>query len=798
MNLWFTNKQRQTRVPKIHQKPVDKWVYTTCGYCSTGCGIELGVKDGKAVTVRGKADHPVNQGKLCLKGIWEFEVMTTRERGEYPLSRKNRNLPMERLSWDQVLDHTAFEFSRIMKTYGKDALAVVSTGQIYTEEFYTLGKLVRGGLGTNNYDGNTTLCMASAVSGYKKSFGSDGPPGCYDDFEHTECLLAFGSNLVECHPIIYYRLKTELEKRHFPVIVIDPRVTTFAQMADIHLPILPGTDVVLLNALAHVILEERLHKEDYIASHTKGFSEFRSMVLKFSPAYAEKITGIPRDTIIRVARIYGKAKSATSIWTMGINQSTHGTDGVVAINNLALITGNIGRPGGTSLSITGQCNAMGTREFSSCSGLPAYRQLENPEHREEIARLWGLDESIFPAKRGLQMTDIFPEIEKGIIKGLWLIATNPMTSMADTGRIEKILNQLEFLVVQDVYYSVESAKYADVYLPAAMWSEKTGTFTNTERRVNLVEKAIDPPGEAKPDLDIFIGLAEKMGLGPLMKSKTPEAVFAEMGEVSKGRLCDYSGMTYDLLKKHGGIQWPARSDLGVFEQSSQYPQAPLSHRQSLMRKPGFTSEANSSEGPGTRRLYSDGKFASESGKANLIPLDFIDNNERPDLEYPFWLNTGRVIEHWHTRTKTGKIGNLNKFSPVPYVEMHPGDARRLDLSHMDHAQMESRRGKLKVMVQLTERVAPGMVFIPFHFAKGANLLTLGLLDPYSRQPAYKQCAVKIAPVNESGSLNLNHTTHRKGNEHQAVPVRMTGIGGIGGFHEGPPNKIGGELCLKPK
>ncbi|MBI3606237.1 MAG: molybdopterin-dependent oxidoreductase, partial [Nitrospirae bacterium] len=660
MNLWFTNKQRQNRVPKIHQKPVDRWVYTTCGYCSTGCGIELGIKDGKAVTVRGKSDHPVNQGKLCLKGIWEFEAMTTRERGEVPLLRKEKGISPERVTWDKALDHTASEFHRIMKTYGKDALAVVSTGQIYTEEFYALGKLVRGGFGTNHFDGNTTLCMASAVSGYKRSFGSDGPPGCYDDFEHTECLLAFGSNLVECHPIIYYRLKTELEKRHFPVIVIDPRVTMFAQMADIHLPILPGTDVVLLNALAHVILVEGLHNEDYMASHTEGFSEFMSMVFKFTPAYAEKITGIPRETIIRVARIYGRAKSAMSIWTMGINQSTHGSDGVVAINNLALMTGNIGKPGGTSLSITGQCNAMGTREFSSCSGLPAYRQLEKPEHRKEMAEFWGVDESIFPAKRGLQMTDIFPEIEKGNIKGLWLIATNPMTSMPDTGRIEKMLNQLEFLAVQDIYYSVESAQYADVYLPAAMWSEKTGTFTNTERRVNLVEKAVEPPGEAKPDLEIFVELAEKMGLGYLMKNKTAESVFAEMGEVSRGRLCDYSGMDYDLLKQYGGIQWPAK-DLGAFVNDTQCPQSPFSHRQSLMLKPGFRSKAESLGGfndseakPGTPRLYSDGLFPTESGKAKLIPLDFIDNNERPDSEYPFWLNTGRVIEHWHTRTKTGK------------------------------------------------------------------------------------------------------------------------------------------------
>ena len=418
--------RRKKNSINIPPKPVEKWKYTTCGYCSTGCSMEVGLdKNGKAISTRGVSNASVNQGKLCLKGIFEYELFNSANRGRAPLLREHFFDDYKEATWDQALDRTASEIQRIQATYGRDSFAVVSTGQIFTEEFYTLGKLTRGVIGTNNYDGNTTLCMASAVSGYKRSFGSDGPPGCYDDFSHTDCLLAIGSNLPEQHPIIYWRMKEERDKRKFPLIVVDPRVTVFAQMADIHLPINPGTDLVLLNSLAHVILKEGLQDAAYIEAHTTGYDEFSKLVAQYDPVSASKICGIDEDTIRHVARLYAKAGVAMSIWTMGINQSTHGSDGVVAINNLNLITGNIGKPGATSLSITGQCNAMGTREWSSCSGLPGYRTLEKPEHRQEIADYWGIDPEFFPKKRGLFQTDIFPAIETGQIKGLWLIATSP-------------------------------------------------------------------------------------------------------------------------------------------------------------------------------------------------------------------------------------------------------------------------------------------------------------------------------------------------------------------------------------
>lgn len=705
---------RKNRKPiRIADKAVVDWKYTTCGYCSTGCSIEVGLNDkGEAVASRGVAGADVNRGKLCLKGIFEHELFRSAGRGRVPLMRRKTHEEFSETSWDTALDKVGDEIKRIQETYGRDAFAIVSTGQIMTEEFYTLGKLARGVIGTNNYDGNTTLCMSSAVSGYKRSFGSDGPPGCYDDFEHTECLLAIGSNLPEQHPIIFWRLKQALEKRSFPVIVVDPRVTMFAQMADIHLPVTPGTDLVLLNSLAHVILDEGLEDRAYIEANTSGYDEFATLVKQYDPVTASRICGIDEDTIRNVARVYAKAGAAMTIWTMGINQSTHGSDGVVAINNLNLVTGNIGKPGGTSLSITGQCNAMGTREWSSCSGLPGYRALENEKDRREIAAYWGVDETFFPRKRGLFQTDIFPAIETGQIKGLWIIATNPMTSMTNTARIRKTLEKLEFLVVQDAYEDVETNDYSHVYLPAGVWAEKEGCFTNTERRVNLTRNVVPPYAQSKPDLWIFNEVAKRFENGRKIKfPDTAEGVFEELRELSKGRMLDYSGMTYEKLEQQRGIQWPCNED-----------------------------NAN-----GSPRLYNDGRFQHEDGKARLIALPFIDNNERPDNDYPFWLNSGRVVEHFHTRTRTGKVGNLNKFSPTPYMEMNPDAAAGLGIAHGSYARLTSRRGDAVVMVQLTQRVAPNMVFIPFHFHECVNRLSLGLLDPHSRQPAFKQCAVHITP-----------------------------------------------------
>lgn len=704
---------------KINDKGIVEWKYATCGYCSTGCSIEVGLdKDGKAVSSRGVADADVNRGKLCLKGIFEHELFDSAGRGLTPKIRDEWHQDWANTSWDRALDASYEGIKKVQEKYGRDSFAVISTGQLLTEEFYTLGKLTRGLIGTNNYDGNTTLCMASAVSGYKRSFGSDGPPGCYDDFSHTDCLIAWGSNLPEQHPIIYWRMKEAQEKRGFPLIVVDPRVTMLAQNADIHLPITPGTDVVLQNALMHVIFAENLHDPEYIEANTNGLEELMDEVAKYDPTTAAKICGIDEDTIRVVARLYAKADAAMSFWTMGINQSTHGSDGVVGINNLALITGNIGKPGGTSLSITGQCNAMGTREWSSCSGLPNYRALENPDDRKEIANFWNIDEEFLPKKRGMFQTDIYHAIETGEIKGIWLIATNPMSSLPNSARVRKAMEKLEFCVVQDCYEDSESTQYAHVYLPAGTWAEKDGVMTNTERRINVVKPLSKPPGEAQPDLWVFNQMAKRFNTENKVTFPAKAAdIFLEMASISKGRLADISGMNHELIEKSRGIQWP------YTEQQA---------------------EANEPPPKGGKRLYTEPTtFRYPDKKAKLIPLPFIDNNEVPDEKFPIWLNTGRLVEHWHGRTKTGKVANNNKFSPIPFIEINPDLAEELGINRGEYVRLVSRRSDAIVMATPTQRVPKNMVFLPFHFHDCANRLTLGLLDPHSRQPAYKQSAIRI-------------------------------------------------------
>jgi predicted molibdopterin-dependent oxidoreductase YjgC len=480
----------------------------------------------------------------------------------------------------------------------------------------------------------------------------------------------------------------------------------------------------------HVILDEGLEDQDYIKANTNGFEALSAEVRNYDPTTAAGICGIDEDTIRHVARLYANAGVAMNIWTMGINQSTHGSDGVVGINNLSLLTGNVGKKGGTSLSITGQCNAMGTREWSSCSGLPGYRLLENAQDREDIGKYWGVDPEFFPKTRGLTQTDIFPAIETGKIKGLWLVGTNPMTSMPNTARIRKTLEKLELCVVQDSYLDVETTEYAHIYLPTAIWAEKEGVFTNTERRVNIIRKVKEPYAQSKTDLHIFNGLAKQFEQGRKMTfSDNFDEVFDEMRELSKGRLVDISGMTHDLIEQHRGIQWP------------------------------YTEEqANKGEAPvqGGKRLYTeDATFRFADGKAKLIPLPFIDNNERPDPEYPFWLNSGRLVEHFHSRTRTGKIGNNNKYSPTPFMEINPDAAMEQGIQHQSYVRLVSRRGDAVVMAMLTHRVPRNMVFIPFHFFDCVNRLTLGLLDPYSRQPAFKQSAVRIESVNQAEAAQLN-------------------------------------------
>ncbi len=690
----------------------ERWVRTTCGYCSVGCGMFIGVRDGTAVAVRGDPDHPVNQGRLCPKGLSEHHTIAAPGRLRQPLMRADRSLPLSPVGWDAALDRLVGGFRAIVDRYGPDAVAILSTGQLVTEEFYALGKLARLGLGVRHYDGNTTLCMASAVSGYKASFGSDGPPGAYADLEEADCILLVGANIADNHPLLAPRV---LANEAATVIVVDPRVTKTAMIADVHLAVRPRTDVALLNAMMKVIIDEGLVDHEFVAAHTDGYPALVAHLADVDVTEAARECGIAPELLHHAAVTFGRAERGFVAWTMGVNHSVQGTETVTLINDLCLITGNIGRAGAAPFSITGQCNAMGTREAGGTSSLPGYRRFDSPAERSELAALWDLPLDRIPSERGRAYPDIIDGIVDGTIRGLWVIATNPPVSFPDRRRLEAALTGLDLLVVQDGFETPTTA-LAHVVLPAAIWGEKEGTFTNSERRVSLLRRAVDPPGEARSDLEIFFAVANCLGkreeLFPAWRG--PEDAFAEWARVSAGRLCDYSGLTYEKIEANGGVQWPC--------------------------------PAGAPAAGGTARLYCDGRFPTSSGRAQLRCVSPQPISEPPREDFPLLLNTGRTVEHWHTRTKTGRVGILEDMAPAAWVEVNPADARRLGLASGSRVRVSSARGAVDgLAVRVTSTVREGEVFVPFHYDEQCvNLLTVAEFDPISREPNYKQCAVRLS------------------------------------------------------
>jgi anaerobic selenocysteine-containing dehydrogenase len=553
--------------------------------------------------------------------------------------------------------------------------------------------------------------MASAVAGYKTSFGSDGPPGTYEDMERADVVLLIGANLADNHPILCQYLDANRNKT---LIVADPRVSKTAMMADLHLPLKPRSDLALLHGIAHILIRYNLIDRDYVSKHTNGFAELEKFLEGYAPERVAEITGLSQETIFKTALLYGRAKAGFIGWTMGVNHSTLGTATVNAICNLALLTGNIGRVGASPFSITGQCNAMGTRETGFTSGLPGYRKFDNAEDRAKLAALWNVDEARLPLKRGLAYPDIVEAAVANKIKALWIIATNPLVSYPNQDVLRYGLSNLDFLVVQDGYHPTPTTELADLVLPAAIWGEKEGTYTNSERRVSKVNKAVEPVGEARSDFDIFLAVAEKLGCREELYPgwSTVEDAFNEWRRVSKGRLCDYSGISYELLAEFGPVQWPLAE--------GQPPE-------------------------GSSRLYADGNFPTADGRANLLCTAWVPYPEQPGGHYPFVLNTGRTVEHWHTRTKTREVPILERLSPRAWLEMNPRDAKQLGLRSHDSVDIISRRGRVQgVELRLTEITAPGQVFMPFHFAEtNVNQVTQDAFDPISREPNYKQCAVRV-------------------------------------------------------
>ncbi|MPY94745.1 MAG: molybdopterin-dependent oxidoreductase [Acidimicrobiia bacterium] len=697
------------RGPVSASRAADHWARTTCGYCSVGCGMLVGVRDGRAVAVEGDPDHPVNRGRLCPKGLCEHQMIHAEGRLTQPLVCGRPT------TWGDALGHVTDGFKELLERHGPESVAVLSTGQLVTEEFYALGKLVRLGMGLRHYDGNTTLCMASAASGYKLSFGTDGPPGCYDDLALADVVVLWGANVADNHPLLAPRV---LGNEGQTLVVVDPRVTKTAMLADVHLPVRPRGDIALLNGILVVLLEEGLVDLESRRAHVEGIDELLAHLAGWTVGRAAAESGIDVEALRSVARAIGRAERCVLAWTMGVNHSVQGTETVTLLNSLALLTGNIGRPGAAPFSITGQCNAMGTRESGFTASMPGYRGYDNPAHRAELAALWGIDEARLPTDRGRAYPDIVNAVMSRKIKGLWVIATNPLVSFPNRGTLELALRNLDVLVVQDGFETPTTA-IADVVLPAAVWGEKEGTFTNSERRVSRVRAAVAPPGEARSDFDIFLALARRWGCAEELFPgwAGPEDAFAEWRRVSAGRPCDYSGITWERIDAAGGVQWPCAEGAEV----------PLG---------------------GTPRLYTDLVFNRPGGRAAVHPVEPRPLRDAPRPEFPLLLNTGRTVEHWHTRTKTGRIPILERLAPEAWVEVNPADAAALHVKAGDWVRVSSARGEVeRIRVRVTAIVRRGEVFIPFHWdERCANRLTDDEFDPISREPNYEQCAVRVERV----------------------------------------------------
>ncbi len=692
------------------EKKPDKWVFSTCGYCGVGCGLYIGVKDGRAVYTKGNPKHNVNMGTLCPKGLSEHQLINSKERVTAPLIKKEGKLvPVE---WDEAYEKVASEFKRIAKTHGEKAVGVLSTGQLLTEEFYALGKFVQLGLKTNNFDGNTTLCMASAVMGYKQSLGSDGPVGSYEDFEKANTILLVGANIADNHPILKLHLAKNKNKPN--IIVIDPRSSKTAQMATTFVPLKPRTDLALFNGLAYIVMEQGWEDEAYIKAQTNGYKELKKHLEDYPPQEVANITGIDVKTLYELARQFVAQDSVLTAWTMGVNQSFMGTDTVSAIINLHLLTGQIGREGAGPFSITGQCNAMGTREFGFTSSLPGYRNFGDAKALESYAKIAKVPQNIVPTERGYKYAEIIDAIDRGEIKALWIVATNPLVSFVNQNKLRATLDKLDLLVVQDAFMS-DTAEIADVVFSAATWGEKEGVYTNSERRCNRANKAVEPIGKTKSDFDIVLEFSKYFnGVNELLfpEWQKPINAFNEMKEISRGQLCDYSGISYELLEEHGGIQWPCNEE------------RPL----------------------GTKRLYSpDIAFRSKDQRASLLCLEWFPMAEPISQKFPAILNTGRTVEQWHTRTKTRSIDILNDLAPESWIDINPKDASFLKVKSGDRMTITSARGRVDdVMVRVSQSVAQGNIFVPFHYnTQLINTLTNDSFCPKSGEPNYKQTAIQL-------------------------------------------------------
>lgn len=690
-----------------------------CGYCSTGCSLRVHLKNGEATNLTPATEYPVNLGMACPKGWEALSVLDSPDRATKPLLRDQAGR-LNPIDWDSAMTTFTDRFKAIQAEHGPHSVAFLSTGQMATEEMAFLGALTKFGMGLLHGDGNTRQCMATAVVAYKQAFGFDAPPYTYADFEESDVIVLVGSNLCIAHPIMWERV---MRNPHSPeIIVIDPRMTETAMNATQHLAAAPKSDLSLLYGIARILIDNDWVDRDYIDQHTNDFDAFAEHVAAFTDERVTADTGLSAKQLHRFAETIHNGQRVSFWWTMGVNQSHQGTRTAQAIINLALMTGNIGRPGTGANSVTGQCNAMGSRQFSNTTNLLGGHDFTNAEHRRKIADILQIDEALIPCENSLPYNEIMEGILRGKIKGLWVVCTNPAHSWINQNQCRDILDRLDFLVVQDMYSTTDTANMADLILPAAGWGEKEGTLINSERRIGALKKVRKAPGEALSDFNIFKLVAHYWGCGEMFREwDSPEAVFRILQRCSEGQPCDITGIEgYSQIDATGGIQWPFAKSEG---------------------------DKQKAEVAAERRLFADGQFFHPDGRAKFLFEAPRPLTEPPSRNFPFILLTGRgTVAQWHTQTRTGKSAVLRKLSPQQiFVEINPADARALALEPGDMATVASQRGRLQARTVCTHSVQPGHVFIAMHY-EAANQLTDAVFDPYSKQPAYKACAVQVSRV----------------------------------------------------
>ncbi|NDZ97134.1 molybdopterin-dependent oxidoreductase [Streptomyces sp. SID6673] len=718
-------------------------VQSLCAYCGVGCGMDLSVgESGQILKTTGRKDHPTNFGRLCTKGSTTADMLAGGGRLTAPMVRTERGTTAQPGDLDQVITDTARRLRTIIDRHGPDAVALYVSGQMSMEAQYLSNKLAKGFIGTNQIESNSRLCMASAGTGYKQSLGADGPPGSYQDFDHADVFFVIGSNIVDCHPILHLRMMDRI-KAGAKLIVVDPRRTATADKADLFLQVKPGTDLALLNGLLHLLITGEHTDDDFIASYTDGFDQMPDFAAQYPPDLVSEITGVSAEDLHAAAGMIGTADNWMSCWTMGLNQSTHGTWNTNALINLHLATGAICRLGSGPFSLTGQPNAMGGREMGYMGpGLPGQRAVISDDDRSFVEEKWGLEPGTLRTDVGGGTIDMFRRMSDGEIRACWIICTNPVASVANRSTVIAGLERAELVITQDAFADTETNPYADVALPAALWTESAGTMVNSERNVTLFEPAVEPPGQAIPDWQIIARIACEMGYADAFGYASAEEIFDEIREFANPRTgYDLRGMSYDGLRRTP-MQWPCPPDDLI---DSPDPQG----RNPIRYLNDGVSQSLHRAGDGSVPALA---FATPSRRAQFFARPHVDPAEMPDDDHPFLLNTGRLPHQWHTMTKTGRVAKLNKLNPGPFVEIHPTDAERLGIASQDRVEVASRRGHAVLPASISDRVRPGNCFVPFHWNDmfgddlAINAVTSDAVDPMSQQPEFKVCAVSLTRV----------------------------------------------------